>query len=52
MTGVTKFDEVVRALEDLDFLAPMRFSLGTPVSSLLKNQCVKLQFDLERTNTR
>ena len=51
MTGVKKFDEVVRALEDLDFLAPMGFSLGTPVSPLLKNQCVKLQFDLERTNT-
>jgi len=52
MTGVTKFDEAVRTLEDLDFLAPMRFSLGTPVSPLLKNQCVKLQFHLERTNTR
>lgn len=45
------FDEVVTALEDLVFLAPMGFSFGTPVSPLLKNQCVKLQFDLERTDT-
>ena len=52
MTWVTKFDEVVRALEDLVFLAPMGFSLGTPGSPLLKNQCVELQFYLERTNTR
>ena len=42
----------MRALEEWDFLASMGFSLGTPVSPLLKNQCVKLQFDLERTNTR
>ena len=36
----------------LKYLSSMGFSLGTPVSPLLKNWRVELQFVLDRTDTR